>query len=177
MLLRSVLRSAAFAAAEIRKPSSLLFYPIGNTTAASAAVLSRSYSKAKTKTTTKGKVRVKGPRGVSTDDAARPDEASSIDDDLNVEFELPTDPLPVTYDPALDVGPRGRPLFSFTKSFSSLSCKDACTYVDFRCILPPAPILSEVKIFTLNRHLIGSSFLLAWMSGKRCCLRDCRRGW
>lgn len=34
--------------------------------------------------------------------------------------------------PALDVGPNGRPLFTSTSSISLLSKKDACSYMKFR---------------------------------------------
>ncbi|XP_008795783.2 LOW QUALITY PROTEIN: 28S ribosomal protein S29, mitochondrial [Phoenix dactylifera] len=170
MLLQSLLRSTAAAstAARTRNLSSLRSNLLAPTAVAAAAVLSRPYSKAKTKTTTKGKVRGKDPRGVSADDATRPEDASSAaDDDLNVEFELPTDPLPVTYDPALDVGPGGRPLFSFTKSFSSLGRKDACTYVDlsldeWKAMLPEGLPPGMVKEFEETRRcavMVRQSFL------------------
>lgn len=72
---------------------------------------------------------VKGPRSGGGDEAAGD---SSFTEDMSSSFELPTDPLSFTYDPALDVGPGGRPLFSITGSFNPLTRKQANTYVDFR---------------------------------------------
>lgn len=79
----------------------------------------------------KGKARTKDTRGAAADEEPSADFASS-GDLLNAHFEIPTSPLPVVYDKELDVGPDGRPLFAFTKTFSSFSHTDACAYVDFR---------------------------------------------
>ena len=83
--------------------------------------------------TNRGKVHAKDPHGVASEDAAAGDFTSSAGggDDLDAELELPTDPLPPTYDPALDVGPGGRPLFAFTDTFVSFCHRDASAYVDF----------------------------------------------
>lgn len=76
------------------------------------------------------------PRGVASEEGAAGEfegggGGAGGGDDLDVEFELPTDPLPPTYDTALDVGPGGRPLFAFTDTFASFSRRDANAYVDF----------------------------------------------
>ena len=134
-MLRSVLRSssAAAAAAGARGSSlfsDLLFPPASSRAYAKAKTKAKTKTKTKTKTTTKGK----NSRSVSADEsAASVDDASHAFDGIDIEFERPTDPLPPTYDPALDVGPGGRPLFAFTKSLAPLSRKEACSYVDFRC--------------------------------------------
>lgn len=76
----------------------------------------------------------KAPTYAKVDDMAA--SAPSADD---VEFELPKDPLPVPpFDPTLDVRPDGRPLFCRKASLSELTHKDACTYLDFRCIVSTA---------------------------------------
>ncbi|XP_072952437.1 uncharacterized protein [Typha angustifolia] len=168
MLLRSVLRSAATAGGAggaTRNP----FSPLSDLLPGAGAGATRSYAKAKTKATTnKGKVRAKDPRGVAADDSsAGADATSSAGDDLNVEFELPTDPLPVTYDPALDLGPEGRPLFAITKTFSSFTHKDACTYVDFSLdewkeMLPEGLPVGMTKEFEETRRcavMVRKSFL------------------
>ncbi|RWW78160.1 hypothetical protein BHE74_00013631 [Ensete ventricosum] len=131
-MLRSVLRSST--AAAVGRASSLLpdlLFPAASSRAyARAKTKTKTKTKAKTQTTTKGKK----SRSVSSDEsAARPDDASNAFDGIDIEFERPTDPLPPTYDPALDVGPGGRPLFAFTKSFASLTRKEPTSYVDFRC--------------------------------------------
>ncbi|XP_039140752.1 uncharacterized protein LOC120277940 [Dioscorea cayenensis subsp. rotundata] len=149
MLLRSLLRSAAtaggVAAARGENPITAFIIP--------TETKSRTYAKAaggKAKTTTKGKGKVKETRaGPAADDAA---ESASLDD-INAEFELPTDPLPPTYDPLLDVGPEGRPLFSCVDSFSRVSYRDAPIYVDFsleewKAMLPegiPAGLTKEFE--------------------------------
>ncbi|KAJ0982743.1 hypothetical protein J5N97_010998 [Dioscorea zingiberensis] len=148
MLLRSLLRSAATAggavAERVRSPIAALIVPTDTT--------SRTFAKAaggKAKTTTKGKVKVKDSRSGPADDAA---ESSSMDN-INAEFELATDPLPVVYDPLLDVGPGGRPLFSRVDSLSRISHRDAPTYVDFsleewKAMLPeglPAGMMKEFE--------------------------------
>lgn len=129
-MLRSLLRSSSAAAASVAVGNrASIFLP--NLLPASAS--SRSYS-AKNKTANKGKARVKNPRAESIDETdARGEDASHISDGIDDEYERPKDPLPPSYDPALDVGPGGRPLFTMTNSFASLSRKEACTYVDFRC--------------------------------------------
>ncbi|OAY70793.1 28S ribosomal protein S29, mitochondrial [Ananas comosus] len=177
MLLRSLLRSAAAssggaaAAAATRSPFprvSDLLYPGG---AAASRTYAKAKAKAKAKTTAgKGKVRAKDPRAVAGDSAAAaagPDAAPSADDDLNVEFELPTDPLPVSYDPSLDVGPGGRPLFSFSKTFSPFSHRDARVYVDFsldewKAMLPEGLPVGMMKEFEETRRcavMVRESFL------------------
>ncbi|WOL18026.1 hypothetical protein Cni_G26819 [Canna indica] len=161
-MLRSILRSSAAAAAA---RASSIFPDLPSTAAAS-----RNYSKAKTKTTTtnKGKVRVKDPRAVSADDAsARTEDSSSVSDDIDTEFELPKDPLPPTYDPALDVGPGGRPLFTITKSFAPLTRKESHTYVDisldeWKAMLPEGLPSGMTKEFEETRRcavMVRQSFL------------------
>ncbi|XP_078446609.1 mitochondrial 28S ribosomal protein S29-like protein [Wolffia australiana] len=50
----------------------------------------------------------------------------------DVEFEIPTDPLPIPpFDPDLDVRPNGRPLFCGKSSLAELGHKDICSYFDF----------------------------------------------
>ncbi|CAA6656926.1 unnamed protein product [Spirodela intermedia] len=50
----------------------------------------------------------------------------------DMEFELPTDPLPIPpYDPDLDVRSNGRPLFCGKSSLSELTHKDVGSYFDF----------------------------------------------
>ncbi|RLN35492.1 hypothetical protein C2845_PM03G23630 [Panicum miliaceum] len=107
---------------------------------ASLLLASRSYAKAKgggklasSTTSNRGKVRAKDPCGVAAADDADGDEftARGGGDELDAEFELPLDPLPPTYDPALDVGPGGRPLFAFADTFGSFAHRNANVYVDF----------------------------------------------
>ena len=99
-----------------------------------------SYAKAKgggkpaASTSNRGKIRVKDPKGVASEDASASGESSASAggaDEIDAEFEMATDPLPPTYDPALDVGPGGRPLFAFTDTFASFSHRGANAYVDF----------------------------------------------
>ncbi|KAG6519466.1 uncharacterized protein LOC121967613 isoform X1 [Zingiber officinale] len=160
-MLRSLLRPAAAAAAVGNRASILLPDLL------SASASSRSYS-AKKKTTDKGKARVKNPRAESTDDTdARAEDASHISDGIDDEYELPKDPLPPSYDPALDVGPGGRPLFTMTNSFASLGRKEACTYVDFsleewKAMLPEGLPKGMTKEFEDTRRcavMVRQSFL------------------
>ncbi|KAG0451367.1 hypothetical protein HPP92_026488 [Vanilla planifolia] len=160
-MIGSFLRTAGAAVVRRQRRFSLLPPPPATT-----ADSSRSYARAKTpKVTTKaGKVRLKGPRAGGTEEAAG--EASSAED-VNAAFELPTDPLPVTYDPALDVGPGGRPLFSFTDSFSPLTRKQANTYVDlsleeWKAMLPEGLPVGMKKEFEETRRcavMVRRSFL------------------
>jgi len=142
MLLRPLLRRGAAAAAAAAVSSGgarATALPDPPAALASLLLASRSYAKAKgggkpaSSTSNRGKVRAKEPRGVaSADDAAGADfSAGGGGDDIDTEFELPTDPLPPTYDPALDVSPGGRPLFAFTDTFGSFAHRDANVYVDF----------------------------------------------
>lgn len=137
MLLRPLLRRAAAAASSGGGRAATL--PDPPAALASLLLASRSYAKVKgggkpaSSTTNRGKVRVKEPRGGASAEDADGDEfsAGAGGDDLDAEFELPTDPLPPTYDPALDVGPGGRPLFAFTDTFGSFAHRNANVYVDF----------------------------------------------
>lgn len=149
MLLRSLLRRAAVAATATAAGGGVGVGARATTgradppaALASLLVASRSYAKAKGggkpagATSNRGKVRAKDPRGVASEEGAAGEfegggGGAGGGDDLDVEFELPTDPLPPTYDPALDVGPGGRPLFAFTDTFASFSRRDANAYVDF----------------------------------------------
>ena len=140
MLLRPLLRRGAAAAAAVSSGGArATALPDPPAALASLLLASRSYAKAKgggkpaSSTSNRGKVRAKDPRGVaSAGDAAGADfSAGGGGDDIDTEFELPTDPLPPTYDPALDVGPGGRPLFAFTDTFGSFAHRDANVYVDF----------------------------------------------
>ncbi|KAL6595137.1 hypothetical protein ACP70R_048240 [Stipagrostis hirtigluma subsp. patula] len=178
MLLRSLLRRGAAAAAaassggaraaSCHDPPSAL---------ASLLLASRSYAKAKgggkpaASTSNRGKVRAKDQRGVASADDAAGDDFSAGGggggDDLDAEFELPTDPLPPTYDPALDVGPGGRPLFAFTDTFGSFAHRDANVYVDFtldewNAILPeglPAGMMKEFQETRRCAVMVRKSFL------------------
>jgi len=136
MLLRPLLRRAAAASSGDARATAL---PDPPAALASLLLASRSYAKAKgggkpaASTSNRGKVRAKDPRGGASADDADGDEfaAGGGGDELDAEFELPTDPLPPTYDPALDVGPGGRPLFAFTDTFGSFAHRNANVYVDF----------------------------------------------
>ncbi|XP_020586539.1 28S ribosomal protein S29, mitochondrial [Phalaenopsis equestris] len=160
-MLGSFIRPAGAAVAAIRRSSSLLPPP-----PTIFAVASRTYARAKTPkaTSKKGKVMVKGPRTGGGDEAAVD---SSSTEDMNASFELPTDPLPFTYDPALDVGPGGRPLFSVTESFNPLTRKQANTYVDFsleewNAMLPeglPAGMKKEFEETRRCAVMVRQSFL------------------
>lgn len=73
----------------------------------------------------------KAPTYAKVDDMSA--SAPSADD---MEFELPTDPLPIPpYDPDLDVRSNGRPLFCGKSSLSELTHKDVCSYFDFRSLI------------------------------------------
>jgi small subunit ribosomal protein S29 len=113
---------AGSGAASLRNPFSL---------SSSRAYAAKGKGGSKVSAPIKGKARAKDTRGTTADEDPSAEFSSSIDL-LNANFEIPTSPLPVTYDKELDVGPGGRPLFSFTKTFSSFSHGDPCTYVDFR---------------------------------------------
>uniref|UniRef100_A0A0E0E8W8 Small ribosomal subunit protein mS29 n=1 Tax=Oryza meridionalis TaxID=40149 RepID=A0A0E0E8W8_9ORYZ len=121
-------------------------------------------------TSNRGKVRAKDPRGVASEEGAAGEfeggggGAGGGGDDLDVEFELPTDPLPPTYDPALDVGPGGRPLFAFTDTFASFSRRDANAYVDFtldewKAMLPEGLPAGMMKEFQETRRCAVMDFL------------------
>jgi small subunit ribosomal protein S29 len=151
MFLRSLLRRGA-AGGGIRAPAARLDPPAS---LASLLLASRSYAKAKgggkpaASTSNRGKIRVKDPKGVASEDASASGESSASTggaDELDAEFEMPTDPLPPSYDPALDVGPGGRPLFAFTDTFASFSHRGANAYVDFtyKPILLSSPFSSRV---------------------------------
>ena len=72
----------------------------------------------------------KAPTYAKVDDLSA---AAPSTDDL--EFEIPTDPLPIPpFDPDLDFRPNGRPLFCGKSSLSELSRKDVCSYFDFRSL-------------------------------------------
>ncbi|CAL9202254.1 unnamed protein product [Musa hybrid cultivar] len=167
-MLRSVLRSSSAAAAAGGRGSSLfsdlLFPPASSRAYAKAKTKAKTKTKTKTKTTTKGK----NSRSVSADEsAASVDDASHAFDGIDIEFERQTDPLPPTYDPALDVGPGGRPLFAFTKSLAPLSRKEACSYVDFsleewNAMLPeglPAGMKKEFEETRRCAVMVRQSFL------------------
>jgi small subunit ribosomal protein S29 len=154
MFLRSLLRrGAAAAAGGVRAPAARLDPPAS---LPSLLLASRSYAKAKgggkpaASTSNRGKIRVKDPKGVASEDASAASGESSASaggaDELDAEFEMPTDPLPPTYDPALDVGPGGRPLFAFTDTFASFSHRGANAYVDFSY----TPVLSSLLHFRLE---------------------------
>lgn len=176
MLLRSLLRSAAtaggVAAARGENPITAFIIP--------TETKSRTYAKAaggKAKTTTKGKGKVKETRaGPAADDAA---ESASLDD-INAEFELPTDPLPPTYDPLLDVGPEGRPLFSCVDSFSRVSYRDAPIYVDFRFLgFWDREISLWLVGWLVGLFACGDVMRLVfsvWRSGRRCFRKGFRQG-
>ncbi|KAK3126653.1 hypothetical protein QOZ80_7AG0560040 [Eleusine coracana subsp. coracana] len=175
MLLRPLLRRGAAATAANVAAGSGGVLPTARPKPP-ASLASRSYAKAKGggkpagSTSNRGKVRAKDPRGVaSADDAAGEFaggggvEVDGIDD----EFELPTDPLPPTYDPALDVGPGGRPLFAFTDTFGTFHHRDANVYVDFtldewNAILPeglPAGMMKEFQETRRCAVMVRKSFL------------------
>uniref|UniRef100_A0A452YGB9 Small ribosomal subunit protein mS29 n=1 Tax=Aegilops tauschii subsp. strangulata TaxID=200361 RepID=A0A452YGB9_AEGTS len=88
-------------------------------------------------------------------------------DEIDAEFEMPTDPLPPTYDPALDVGPGGRPLFAFTDTFASFSHRGVNAYVDFtldewKAMLPeglPAGMMKEFQDTRRCAVMVRESFL------------------
>lgn len=154
MLLRPLLRrgAAAVSAGGVRAPAAR---PDPPASLASLLLASRSYAKAKgggkpaASTSNRGKVRVKDPKGVASEDASASGESAASAggaDEIDGEFEMPTDPLPPTYDPALDVGPGGRPLFAFTDTFASFSHRGANAYVDFTYapILFPRPLSSRL---------------------------------
>ncbi|EER98173.1 hypothetical protein BDA96_02G072600 [Sorghum bicolor] len=178
MLLRPLLRRGAAAAAAAAVSSGgarATALPDPPAALASLLLASRSYAKAKgggkpaSSTSNRGKVRAKDPRGVaSADDAAGADfSAGGAGDDIDTEFELPTDPLPPTYDPALDVGPGGRPLFAFTDTFGSFAHRDANVYVDFtldewNAVLPeglPAGMMKEFQETRRCAVMVRKSFL------------------
>ncbi|KAL6845691.1 hypothetical protein ACP4OV_024514 [Aristida adscensionis] len=183
MLLRSLLRRGAAAAAAASSGGGARFAaPCQDPPSAIASLLvaSRSYAKVKggakpaAATSNRGKVRAKDPRGgASADDAAGEDfsagggGAGGADDGIDAEFELPTDPLPPTYDPALDVGPGGRPLFAFTDTFGSFAHRDANVYVDFtldewNAVLPeglPAGMMKEFQETRRCAVMVRKSFL------------------
>ncbi|PKA57420.1 hypothetical protein AXF42_Ash013608 [Apostasia shenzhenica] len=156
-MLRSFLRSGGAAALRHRLSSVLPHPP------ETLSGVSRSYARAKTPTKG-GKVRAKDPRAAA---GHAPAGESSSTDDIKAEFDLPTDPLPVTYDPALDVGPGGRPLFTITDSFSPLTRKQFNTYVDFsldewRAMLPEGLPSGMIKEFEETRRcavMVRQSFL------------------
>ncbi|GJN24852.1 hypothetical protein PR202_gb12620 [Eleusine coracana subsp. coracana] len=165
MLLRPLLRRGAAAAANAAAGSGGVLptaRPEPPASLASLLLASRSYAKAKGggkpagSTSNRGKVRAKDPRGVASAEDAAGEFAGGggvEDDGIDDEFELPTDPLPPTYDPALDVGPGGRPLFAFTDTFGTFHHRDANVYVDFtldewNAILPeglPAGMMKEFQ--------------------------------
>jgi small subunit ribosomal protein S29 len=139
MLLRPLLRRAAAASAVAGSGGVLpTARPDPPASLASLLLASRSYAKAKGggkpagSTSNRGKVRAKDPRGVASADDAAGEFASGVEDDgIDDEFELPTDPLPPTYNPVLDVGPGGRPLFAFTDTFGTFHHRNSNVYVDF----------------------------------------------
>uniref|UniRef100_A0A0D9WWM8 Small ribosomal subunit protein mS29 n=1 Tax=Leersia perrieri TaxID=77586 RepID=A0A0D9WWM8_9ORYZ len=174
MLLRSLLRRGAAAAATATAgtrsdpPAAL----------ASLLVATRSYAKAKGggggkpagATTNRGKIKAKGPRGVASEEGGDFESSAGsggAGDDIDEVFELATDPLPPTYDPALDVGPGGRPLFAFTDTFASFSHRDANAYVDFtldewKAMLPeglPAGMMKEFQETRRCAVMVRESFL------------------
>uniref|UniRef100_A0A452YGI4 Small ribosomal subunit protein mS29 n=1 Tax=Aegilops tauschii subsp. strangulata TaxID=200361 RepID=A0A452YGI4_AEGTS len=143
---------------------------------ASLLLASRSYAKAKgggkpaASTSNRGKVRVKDPKGVASEDASASGESAASAggaDEIDAEFEMPTDPLPPTYDPALDVGPGGRPLFAFTDTFASFSHRGVNAYVDFtldewKAMLPeglPAGMMKEFQDTRRCAVMVRESFL------------------
>uniref|UniRef100_A0A0D3GNF9 Small ribosomal subunit protein mS29 n=1 Tax=Oryza barthii TaxID=65489 RepID=A0A0D3GNF9_9ORYZ len=72
--------------------------------------------------------------------------------------------MPPTYDPALDVGPGGRPLFAFTDTFASFSRRDANAYVDFtldewKAMLPEGLPAGMMKEFQETRRCAVMDFL------------------
>jgi small subunit ribosomal protein S29 len=153
MLLRPLLRRAAAASAVAGSGGVLpTARPDPPASLASLLLASRSYAKAKGggkpagSTSNRGKVRAKDPRGVASADDAAGEFASGVEDDgIDDEFELPTDPLPPTYNPALDVGPGGRPLFAFTDTFGTFHHRNSNVYVDFTYVAllisrSPSPI-------------------------------------
>ncbi|OEL25729.1 hypothetical protein BAE44_0013252 [Dichanthelium oligosanthes] len=176
MLLRPLLRRAAAAAGA---PSGggvrATALPDPPPALASLLLASRSYAKAKgggkpaSSTSNRGKVRAKDPRGVASAEDADGDESSAAGggEDLDAEFEMPTDPLPPTYDPALDVGPGGRPLFAFTDTFGTFAHRDANVYVDFtldewNAMLPeglPAGMMKEFQETRRCAVMVRKSFL------------------
>lgn len=144
MLLRTLRRGAAAAANSVAGSGGVITpaaRPDPPASLASLLLASRSYAKAKggakpaaAATSNRGKVRAKDPRGVASADDAAGEFAGGggvEDDGIDDEFELPTDPLPPTYDPALDVGPGGRPLFAFTDTFGTFHHRNSNVYVDF----------------------------------------------
>ncbi|XP_040382413.1 uncharacterized protein LOC102719882 [Oryza brachyantha] len=178
MLLRSLLRRGSAAATAVGGVGTRATAArVADPPAALASLLlaSRSYAKAKGggkpagAATNRGKVRAKDPRGVASDEGAAGDfeGGGAGADDLDVEFELPTDPLPPTYDPALDVGPGGRPLFAFTDTFASFSHRNANAYVDFtldewKAMLPeglPAGMMKEFQETRRCAVMVRESFL------------------
>ncbi|KAK8919043.1 hypothetical protein KSP39_PZI021534 [Platanthera zijinensis] len=160
-MIGSFLRSAGTAVVSQCRRSSLLPPP-----PALLAAATRSYAKAKTPKTTlnRGKIKIMGPRKGGGADI--PGESFSPED-ASTSFELPTDPLPFTYDPALDVGPGGRPLFSVTQSLAPLTRKQSNTYVDFsleewNAILPEGIPAGMTKEFEETRRcavMVRQSFL------------------
>ncbi|TVU17939.1 hypothetical protein EJB05_34001 [Eragrostis curvula] len=177
MLLRSLLRRGAAAVAAAGSGGvPLTARPDPPASLASLLLASRSYAKAKggakpaSSTSNRGKVRAKDPRGVASADDAAGDFAGGggvEDDGIDDEFELPTDPLPPTYDPALDVGPGGRPLFAFTDTFGTFHHRDANVYVDFtldewKAVLPeglPAGMMKEFQETRRCAVMVRKSFL------------------
>uniref|UniRef100_A0A0E0LIA2 Small ribosomal subunit protein mS29 n=1 Tax=Oryza punctata TaxID=4537 RepID=A0A0E0LIA2_ORYPU len=176
MLLRSLLRRATAASTAVAAGG------VGGRSdppaaVASLLIASRSYAKPKGggkpagATANRGKVRAKDPRGVASEEGAAGEfeggGGAGGGEDLDVEFELPTDPLPPTYDPALDVGPGGRPLFAFTDTFASFSHRDANAYVDFtldewKAMLPeglPAGMMKEFQETRRCAVMVRESFL------------------
>ncbi|KAI5016553.1 uncharacterized protein LOC123431389 [Hordeum vulgare subsp. vulgare] len=175
MLLRPLLRrgAAAVSAGGLRAPA---VRPDPPACLASLLLASRSYAKAKgggkpaASTSNRGKVRVKDPKGVASEDASASGESAASAggaDEIDAEFEMPTDPLPPTYDPALDVGPGGRPLFAFTDTFASFSHRGANAYVDFsldewKAMLPEGLPTGMMKEFQDTRRcavMVRESFL------------------
>jgi small subunit ribosomal protein S29 len=165
-MIRSLLRSLSTSGAGAGAGCGVTSLRNALSLSSSRAYAAKGKGGSKASAPSKGKARTKDTRGTAADEEPPADFASSIDL-LNANFEIPTSPLPVVYDKELDVGPDGRPLFAFTKTFSSFSHTDACAYVDFsldewKAMLPEGLPQGMTKEFEGTRRcavMVRESFL------------------